>query len=134
MAGDRERSIGFWEAQAAGPGIALRARSLAADYPASHLAAPDQGELTASDVFAAADAGDALARCVLDETADLLGMGLANIVSLVNPELIVLGGGVGSRCAALLPRMTDVIEHWAQPISAVACRLGCPTWERTPGS
>ena len=69
-------------------------------------------------IFAAAEQGDPLALHLLDELADWLGLGLANIVSLVNPEVIILGGGMGSRCETLLPRIHQVIQRWAQPISA----------------
>jgi glucokinase len=120
---ERERALGFWEARAAGPGIARAAQALLAEYPKSSLAGTTSASITAGDVFSAADQGDALARRVLDETAGVLGIGLANIISLVNPELIVLGGGVGSRCATLLPRINRVINHWAQPLSAASCRL-----------
>lgn len=123
LADARDRSIGFWEARAAGPGIALAARRQLAQSPTSMLAALDPHAITATAVFEAAAIGDPLARQVLDETADVLGIGLANVVSLINPELIVLGGGVGSRCTDLLPRIRSVIERWAQPIAATSCRL-----------
>lgn len=121
--GERERSLGFWEAQAAGPAIAIRAEAQAANAPESLLARMARRPLTAAALFQAAGAGDALAQALLDETADLLGLGIANIVSLLNPELVVLGGGVGSRCAPLLPRIRAVVERWAQPVSAASCRL-----------
>lgn len=120
---ERGRALGFWEAQTAGPAIALRAEKRAASAPDSALARLSRPPLTAAAVFQAAGAGDALAGALLDETADLLGLGIANIVSLVNPELVVLGGGVGSRCAPLLPRIRSVVERWAQPVSAASCRL-----------
>ncbi len=50
--------------------------------------------ITARDVFDAAEQDDALARAVVDEAGYALGVGLANIVNIFNPELIVLGGGL----------------------------------------
>ncbi len=50
--------------------------------------------ITARDVFDAAEQDDALARAVVDEAGFALGVGLANIVNIFNPELIVLGGGL----------------------------------------
>ena len=50
--------------------------------------------LTARDVFAAAEEDDALSRSVVDGAGNALGIGLANIVNIFNPELIVLGGGL----------------------------------------
>ncbi|MCS6825394.1 MAG: ROK family protein, partial [Caldilinea sp.] len=94
VAEERERSVGAWEAKAAGPGIVSRVRALLASAPNSTLAQVDEESLTAEQVFIAAEQGDKLARSVLEETAEWIGLGLANIVSLVNPQAIVLGGGV----------------------------------------
>jgi len=120
----QERSLGCWEARTAGPGIARRAQTLLAggQWPASALAALAQ-PVTARDVFAAAQQGDELAGRVADETADLLGMGIANIVSLVNPEIVVLGGSVGAHAGFLIPRMTAVVARYAQPVSAQTVRI-----------
>ena len=50
--------------------------------------------ITARDVFDAAEQDDALARAVVDEASNALGIGLANIVNIFNPELVVMGGGL----------------------------------------
>jgi glucokinase len=51
-------------------------------------------EVTAVDVHALAERGDAAARQVLEESAGALALGLANIVALLHPERVILGGGV----------------------------------------
>ncbi len=53
-----------------------------------------EGPLTAEDVQKRADAGDEAARAALAESARWLGIGLAGLINLLNPELILLGGGV----------------------------------------
>ena len=53
------------------------------------------GNLTARRVFAAAAAGDPRARAVVSSEASLVAKALASIVAVVDPELIVLGGGIG---------------------------------------
>lgn len=55
----------------------------------------DEGRL--ARLLESAEAGDAAARQVLDETVEYLGVGLANLVNLFNPEQIVVGGWVGLR-------------------------------------
>jgi glucokinase len=52
------------------------------------------GELTAQTVFAAADAGDALAKSIVDRTAFYLAVGVANVIHTIDPELICFGGGM----------------------------------------
>jgi glucokinase len=121
------QSIGHWESLAAGPGIARRAQALLKDYPNSSL---NQFEnLTARQIFEAARRADPLAQQVVDQTASLLGLGVANIISLVNPEIVILGGGIGRQDDLLLPRLRQAVERWAQPASArsvsiVASQLG----------
>ncbi|MFI5913038.1 ROK family protein [Dactylosporangium sp. NPDC051541] len=56
-------------------------------------------------LVAAAAAGEPAARAVLDETADYLGAGVADLINLFNPELVVLGGWAGVALAGLLPRV-----------------------------
>ena len=55
-----------------------------------------KGKLTAKDIFDAANLGDALALDTIDTFADHLGLALANIGSVFNPEKIVVGGGVSN--------------------------------------
>ncbi|MCC7450311.1 MAG: ROK family protein [Anaerolineae bacterium] len=115
---DRGHAIGHWESLAAGPGIAHRAQMKLAQYPDSRLTQLTDA-LTAKDVFDADALGDPLAVQIIDETADLIGLGIANIVSVVNPEIVILGGGIGAqRGERLLPRISAVARRWAQPISA----------------
>ena len=119
---DRAHSIGFWEAAAAGPGLALQAQSDLPLHPDSLLARVTH-PLTAVDIFAAAKQNDLFATQVLKRLADWLGLGIANIVSLVNPEVVILGGGMGSKCEDLIPSIHEIVQRWAQPISARAVQL-----------
>jgi glucokinase len=67
--------------------------------------------------------GDDLARQVLDEIASNLGMGIANIISILNPELIVLGGGLMNAGELMLERIRQETALWAQPLAAEQCRI-----------
>lgn len=120
----RERALGYWESRTAGPGIARRAAELLStgQYSESILS-KDPSAVTSKDVFLAARAGDALATTICNEFADLLGSGIANVVSLVNPEVVILGGGVGSNAGFLIPRMLEVVNTWAQPVSAQSVKI-----------
>jgi glucokinase len=54
-------------------------------------------------VFEAAASGDVLCQTVLDDVANYLGIALANIVMVLNPQAIILGGGVMEQAEVLLP-------------------------------
>jgi glucokinase len=113
---DRRR----WESLAAGPGIARRTiEGLDAGRP-SRLSR--QG-LTAEQVFDAARAGDVFAQEIVSQTARIIGIGVANIVSLVNPELVILGGGVGTQADLILEPVRSLVRTQAQPISGRSVRV-----------
>lgn len=99
---------GCLEAVASGTAIARRGRQLLIQEQSARLAAlagGDPDRVTAPMVFKAAAAGDALCELLLDDVATYLGLGLANIVHLLNPQAIILGGGVMEQGEVLLPRI-----------------------------
>ena len=85
-------SRGCLEAYVGGGGIARRWRETGAQPSANE-------ELALGELLAAVTDGDAAATRVLDETIEILGLGLSNLVNLVNPERIVLGGWAGLQLA-----------------------------------
>uniref|UniRef100_UPI0015EE620D ROK family protein n=1 Tax=Streptomyces albidus (ex Kaewkla and Franco 2022) TaxID=722709 RepID=UPI0015EE620D len=94
---------GCLEAYASGTSIAERAAEAVARAKdeGRHTVLSRHDTLTAADVAAATREGDPVACGVWEETIDALGNGLASVVNLYEPELVVLGGGV-MRSADLL--------------------------------
>jgi glucokinase len=76
------------------------------------------GNITAAHVFAAAARGDKTAAAVLDRSIYYLGLGLANTVNLLNPEALIIGGGVADAGEALLAPLRTAISRLAVPASA----------------
>jgi len=80
------------------------------------------GMPSAEAAVAAARNGDRHAQAALDNAADYLAMGIANLISLLDPEMVVLGGGLmhGWMQAgdSLLDRIRIGVLRWAQPIAA----------------
>ena len=74
--------------------------------------------LTAKDIFDEAKAGDEIAKELVDELGEILGSTLSNMACVVNPEVIVIGGGV-SKAGAIL--INTIQEHF-QETSFHACR------------
>ncbi len=98
---------GCWEAEASGLGVAREA------------SLPD-----ARAVVAAARAGDERALRVLRRAAHYTAMGIANLISVVNPEAVVLGGGLMSGAGDLmLDWIRSEVPRWAQPLAAAQCRI-----------
>lgn len=129
-----EKKLGRWESSIAGPGIARRAYALLKSKPECESILRSKGKgVTSKDVFDAAHEGDDLAMQIADETAELLGMGIANIISLVNPEIVILGGSVGSNSSLLLPRIRLVVENYAQPFSGRSAKIVTSKLESNAG-
>lgn len=92
--------LGCLEAYASASQTALRAaEAVEATGPDQHTAlrrimSDPASELTAKDVFEAAIAGDEIAQRVVEETATYLGIACVNLCRLLDPQMIVLGGGM----------------------------------------
>lgn len=69
------------------------------------------------------DLGDSLAYEVINETAEILGFGLANVVNIFNPEMIILGGGVSLAGDKLLEPARHIMKKHALKVSSNACTL-----------
>lgn len=67
--------------------------------------------LQASDVCKAADKGDELAVRIVNRAATYLGIALANLVNLLNPEVVILGGSVPTRCHTYVKTATKVMQQ-----------------------
>lgn len=90
---------GCVEALAAGPNLARRARERLTAEPARgkilrELVSGNLEAVTAERVARAAEAGDELAQAILSEAARALGHGLGTAITLMNPQRVILGGGV----------------------------------------
>jgi glucokinase len=114
---------GCLEAFCSGPSIARRTRQALLNGEPSTIQtlAGSLEAVTAEHLFAAARQGDALALRLVDETAHYMGIGLANIVQAINPEVIVLGTIATEQGALFLDRVRAVVrqETWPQMYAAV---------------
>jgi predicted NBD/HSP70 family sugar kinase len=68
-----------------------------------------KGALTAERIFTAANAGDALALATVAREAERLATVVAAVAAIVDPELIVLGGGIGANADVLLPHLERAV-------------------------
>lgn len=71
-----------------------------------------KANFTCKDVFDAADAGDAVALSVLDRVYDYMGQFLADVCCTVDPEAVVLGGGVSKAGQVLLEGVEEAFQKY----------------------
>jgi glucokinase len=95
---------GCLEAYVSGPALArvgTEYAALAPDQPLGRLLA-EHGELTGAHVVQAAREGDAAARQALQRMGARLGAGIANLLNLFDPDVVIVGGGLGANAGELL--------------------------------
>ena len=105
-----DSSMGCWEAEAAGPALARAA-----------------GRASAEAVVAEARSGNAHCRAAIEQAAASLGLGIANLVSIFNPQMVVLGGGLMQAGDLFLAPIRAAVRKWANPRSASQVRIELST-------
>ncbi|MFZ0863886.1 MAG: ROK family protein [Candidatus Sulfotelmatobacter sp.] len=108
---------GCIEVLAAGPAIGARARAKLSAEPSPHstildLAKGKVAAVTSELVGQAYVAGDALAREILLETVDVLTPWLGNIVDLLDPDVLVMGGGVAAMLQPFFNEIKNRLPGW----------------------
>lgn len=85
--------------------------------------------LEAKDIVMSAQAGDETAREIIDTAANYLGLGLGNLINLINPDTIVVGGGVSKAGGLLFDPLRRAVIAWsleypAKVVKIVPAELG----------
>ncbi len=88
-----------------------------------HLIKTDAAQLDAATIIRAARGGDALAARVVNETCRWLGRGVANLISILNPDAVVIGGEAGLMFKPYFDEIREEAYRWAAPTSARQCRI-----------
>jgi len=119
-------NYGCLEAYASGPAIAARAVEgieAGADTSLPAYVQNDLARVTAQVVYEAAHDGDAYAREVVHDTAKVLGAGVANIINIFNPQVVVICGGVTLAGDQLFVPLRSEVKRRAFKPAANACRI-----------
>jgi len=129
-------NYGCLEAYASGPAIAERAREALAGNEESILTGMVNGnlaEITAQTVYEAAQRDDDLAREVVRDTARFLGTGIANMLNIFNPDIVVVMGGVTQAGDALMDPLRAEVRRRAFKPAVDACEIVLGTLPGTAG-
>ena len=129
-------NYGCLEAYASGPSIAGRAREALEGDKTSilhEMLGGDLSRLTAATVYDAAKRGDDIALEVVRETARFLGAGLANLLNVFNPDIVVIAGGVTQAGAPLFDPLRREVRRRAFRPAVEACRIVPGSLQGTAG-
>jgi len=117
---------GCLEVMASGPAIAKRAIKAIKEGEKSliyKLVNYDLNQISAEIVAKAANQGDKLGRSIMEETGEYLGTGVANIINLFNPELVIMGGGVARAGDLIFEPLKKAVQKRAFSVSAEAAKI-----------
>jgi glucokinase len=104
--GRQAQNVGQLESLAAGPAIARAGRAM-----------------NAQDIAEAARRGDRRSINIYLEAGRMLGYGVANLVSLFDPEIVIIGGGLAKASDLFLDALRIAVKERAQPIAASRVRI-----------
>lgn len=112
---------GCLEVYASATAIVRMTREALCRFPESIL--QNVAEISSEDVYRAGKLGDELAREVFSRMGVCLGIGLANLINLLNPEMIVIAGGVANGWDLFARDMHEQIAKRAFPVPAAQVKI-----------
>lgn len=116
-------NIGCLEVYASATGIVRMTREGLAVHSGSGLNSLAYDNLTAKAIAEAAASGDDLALEIFRKMGTYLGIAAANIVNTLNPEMIVIGGGVSAAFDLFAARAREEMMRRAFPVPAARCQI-----------
>lgn len=117
---------GCLEAYASGPSIVAMAQEYIKGGKSTkfrEMAAAEGGEITPYMVAKAAEAGDPVAKRIFAIVGEYIGIGLTSVINLLNPEKVIIGGGVAEAGDLLLDPIRKTIKERAMVVAGSAVEI-----------
>jgi trehalose synthase len=109
----RSTTPGAWESLCSGTALArIMGERVDAGEP-SMLAGVPRDELDAQAIFEAMRAGDALAKSVVADAIEYLGAGFTSLVNMLNPGMVIVGGGLSNEWDSYIAPAIDIMRGQA---------------------
>jgi len=116
-------NTGCLEVYASATAIVRMTREALTQHPSLLLDSIAAHELTSEKICSAATAGDELALDVFQRVGVYLGIAMANLVNIFNPEMIVIGGGVSAAWELFAQHARTEVMKRAFPVPAQRCQI-----------
>lgn len=116
-------NTGCLEVYASATAIVRMTREALAQHPSSLLQSIAADEMTAEMIFGAATTGDELAIEIFRRVGVYLGIAMANLINIFNPEMIVIGGGAAAAWDMFAQHARAEVMKRAFPVPAQRCQI-----------
>ncbi len=129
-------NTGCWETLASGTALAREAKQRIANGAKTSIldyAKGDADKVSAEAVHKAARQGDALAKELIVQTGYYIGVGLASLINIFNPELIIIGGGMSNMGDMLLEPAYKAARERAYGVAFDSVRFARPALGENSG-
>ncbi|GFZ34565.1 glucokinase [Clostridium zeae] len=114
-------NIGCLEATSSGTAIGKRAKEALESKVDTSLR--KYKSVTSAEVFTEAAAGDVISQDIIDNALNYLGIGVANAISIFDPEMIIIGGGVSKAGKIVFDKVQEVVNKRCFKNMAEACKI-----------
>lgn len=114
-------NIGCLEVLASGTAIGKRGQEVAESEVKTSL--KNYNKITSYEVFLEAGKGDKEAKKIRDKALNYLGIGVANVVSIFDPEMVIIGGGVTQVGDILFERVRKVVNERCFKVMSDNCDI-----------
>lgn len=114
---------GCFEAYASGPAIVAMAKEYLSGGKSSKYKELATEELSPYIIAQAAIQGDVVAKRIYTKIGEIIGIGLASVVNLLNPEKVIIGGGVADAGDILLNPIRKTVAKRAMPIQGAKVEI-----------
>ncbi|MCM8711793.1 ROK family protein [Clostridium sp. SYSU_GA19001] len=114
-------NYGCVEALASGTAIGRQAKEAVESGLETSL--KNYEKVTSYEVFKEAEKGDKVSKEILDRSLGYLGIGIANIISSFDPEMVVIGGGVSKGGQIVFDKVKEVVNERCFKAMAESCKI-----------
>lgn len=114
-------NYGCAEAYASGTAIGRQGRQAVKNFEQTSLS--EYSNITSFEVFKEAKKGDKVSKEILDKSLNYLGICIANLVAVFDPEVIVIGGGVSKGGQIVFDKIREVVDTRCFKSMAESCRI-----------
>jgi glucokinase len=115
--------LGCLEAVASGTAIGVQGRAAVERGEDTLLSSLDPARINGQAVSAAAQGGDRLARQIISDAGSVIGRSIASLINVLNPEVVVVGGGVMESGELFFEPLHQAVARSAVAVSANSCRV-----------